>query len=198
MDDDFRILALRLLASRYLGGRPKNQGVDRLELLPGRLPDGLPVEVPVPDDGTIVASFVRPFHTTIVLESALPPLECLDTYIAQLEASGWEVRPFGGEHGGFPSVAAPPGNRTFLCHPTTGSFLCMDVLQLRNGNTEIELDLSTDPDDRRCFQHEEFRRRLDAAPAIYDRLPTLLPPRGATQEGESGGQEVNLCTISAG
>jgi hypothetical protein len=192
-DDGYRILTLRLLASRY--GAPRAEGVDQLELLPGRLPDGLPVEIPVPDGGTVVASFAWPFHAAIVLESSLPPPECFDAYIARLEASGWEVRPFGGEHGSFPSVDAPPGNRTFLCHPSTGSFLSIDVLQLQNGNTEIELDLSTDPHDPRCFQHEESRRRLAAAiPAIYDRLPTLLPPRGATQGGETGERDEESAT----
>ena len=192
VDDDFRILTLRLLASRY--GAPRDEGIDQLVLLPGRLPDGLPIEVPVPDGATVVASFSWPFHATILLESSLPPLECFDAYIAQLESTGWEVRPFGGEQGGFPSVDAPPGNRPFLCHPSTGSFLSMDILQPENGNTELELDLSTDPNDPRCFQHEESRRRLAAVTVIYDRLPTLLPPRGATQEGETGGRDDERAT----
>ncbi|MBV9280552.1 MAG: hypothetical protein JOZ41_10760 [Chloroflexi bacterium] len=187
-DEAFRSLALQLLAARYSGkGGRAYASLDELHLLPGQLPPALPFDLTVPPDGMVVGSFVRPYHATIILEVNRPPQEVFDFYESLLASQGWGIRPFGGERGGFPSVHSAANSRSFLCRGRSSPMLVMDVLSPDGATTEVEFDVSTHPDDKRCSQDEELRERIGRSGFVmYDRLPTLLPPRGATQAGSAG------------
>jgi hypothetical protein len=55
-----RALALRLLAPRY----PGMPAPGEIQLLTGRLPDPLPVDIPIPEGATVAGSLSRPaFHS---------------------------------------------------------------------------------------------------------------------------------------
>jgi hypothetical protein len=83
-----RTLALRLLCVPD-DPRAAAQGG---QLLVGRLPDALPVDIPLPEGSTVVGSLQRGTQSAdIVLDASLPAKRVLDFYKDRLAAAGWGV-----------------------------------------------------------------------------------------------------------
>ena len=171
-----RALALRLLAPRFPGAPAPEQ----TSLFVGRLPDTLPVDIPIPNGAAVLGSLARsPQHTSIVLDVPLAPERVLDFYRERMEAAGWsEQEPFVNPSGGFAYVGrAQP---TVFCRSPRGPALSVQANTAPTGLTDVRVDLNTDARNSPCAQ----RRRHGGMQEIF---PTLTPPSGARQIAGGGG-----------
>lgn len=83
----FKEFALRHLASNYWGARgPGFESLDEVDLLPGSLPTDLAFELPVPESGRVVATFVRPHHPYVFIRMPEPASDVNLFYLTQLKA----------------------------------------------------------------------------------------------------------------
>lgn len=171
-----RALALRLLAPRFPGAPTPEQA----RLLVGRLPDGLPVDVPIPDGAAVVGSLARsPRHISIVIDAPLAPDRALAFYRERMAAAGWvEQEPFVHPGGGFAYVGhAQPA---VFCCGSRGPSLSVSADDTPGAATDVRVDLNLDTRDSPCAQ----RRRHGG---MHEMFPTLTPPAGARQVAGGGG-----------
>jgi hypothetical protein len=120
-------LAVRLLSSED----PVARVVERPRIFVGRLPEAMPVEIPLPDGLDVVGSLLReernPYDdpsVEIVLDASIPAEQVLSAYRERMSAAGWsepERRGFdarSGEGGrtarGHATGAAPAGREDLL------------------------------------------------------------------------------------
>jgi hypothetical protein len=188
-DDDLaQELALRLVMSRYRSfAGARRDAVADTQLMPDRLPSHLPVDIPAIPGARIVGSTVWPEQTTILFHADAPAREIDDALTQGLAAGGWIHRPFGAADGGFPLVEEAGQSRKFYCHGATHVFLMVDTLTLPDGSTDIEMEITTDPDDTRCREDQDGRQTVPHDTAWYPPLPRFMPPPGAAQEGTNSG-----------
>ena len=85
-ETDLLEFALRL--ATYPGGsRTQNA-----QLLPGQLPDLLPVDIPIPEGSRILGSLIRnPENIDMLLNAQLSPEQVLSFYRQGMEAKGWQT-----------------------------------------------------------------------------------------------------------
>ena len=117
-----RALALRLLTSEA----PRSAVAEQPRLFVGRLPENLPVEIPVPEGFVIVGSVVRGERVgepaiEVVLDAALPAEQAHESYRELMASTGWRKKEWfkrrpGGFESGPPaalrsSATAPAGPR---------------------------------------------------------------------------------------
>lgn len=191
--------ALRRLAERLLDyDHPFGSHAQKPRLLVGRLPEGLPVEVPVPGELVLLGCVSRGGEEVggpaveAVLDSGLPPDEVLAAYGRALRTEGWyepegnREGPFGG---GFVPAAEP--ERAVFCRDERGPGLVVVALAAPGGGTEgrsaseVRLALFTDPSRNPCAQ-DRFGPR--GAPPEPPPIPDLVPPPGARPlPGRMGG-----------
>jgi len=85
-DNALRDLALRLLATSYPGASLPAE----LHLLVGRIPDGLPVALPVPERAQVAGTYVHgPKDIIVLLDTDLPPERVFAFYEERLRDAGW-------------------------------------------------------------------------------------------------------------
>jgi len=175
-DDALRSLALRLLAPHYPGAPAPEQ----TQLLVGKLPDALQLDVPLPDGSSILGSMVHDQqHISIVVDATLPPQGVLDFYRERMTAAGWNepaAQPYGG--GGFTFVGRHMP--TVFCRGARGPALAVKADTGQNGLTDVRLDLNFDARHSPCAQHGRHGSMLDI-------IPPLTPPPGARQNSGGGG-----------
>lgn len=179
-------LAERLLAPPYPG--PDGQ-LPTIQLLPGRLPDSLPLQVPIPDGGRLVGSVVRGGQpkgggTEMVLDAPGGAAETLRFYQQALGGQGWTQAPFGpGEPRGFQPTVASTG--AAFCQGAQGPWLSLNVVSRPNAPSDVRLRLDA-MNPGPCAQPPgPPEKRL---PPGMDRLPALYAPEGvALQMAGSGG-----------
>ncbi len=183
-------LALRLLALQHSGEQAPR-------LLLGRLPDDLPLRLPLPPGAQVVGSLVHgqsidetpvTLLATILVDAPLAGERVSEFYIEQLKALGWTFQSFHG--GGFVSVL--PGGFAHLrfTSPVDG-YALMITAQPGHGSAsaaapETTLSIIVHRDNpqmaarRRGMGHENMR-------ANESLIPTLMPPPGALQQGGGSG-----------
>lgn len=189
-------LAERLLAPPDLDGERESAPP---RLYPGRLPDGLPAELPLPDGATIVGGFTQNmgrgrWMTEVVLDVDLPAEELRENYRRRLFAAGWseddEFSP--GRRGfvppGLPGLFVRAAHRSpWLNRRLRGRVpglprLFPDVLHLGEGGPRLMVtaaDRQGAPTDVRLRVFTGRRgRRLRHDPIWYT-VPSLVPPPGA-------------------
>ena len=98
-ETDLLELALRLAT---FPGDPRTQNA---QLLPGQIPDQLPVDIPFPEDSRVLGSLIRnPESITMLLDTHLSPEQALTFYRQRMQASGWQTTDIYRPHrGGFMS-----------------------------------------------------------------------------------------------
>lgn len=150
-----------------------------LSFYPGKLPDGLPVEVPIPDDAELIGSMVRGENEgfQVILDVPGKPENIVEFYREQLTEAGWvekteERRP--GRGGGFTSTAFGP-NAFFSRYENKGPALSINIhAPEENAPLGVRLGLE-----------QEYRPRpLHRGPEV---LPVLEPPEGVRQRRSGGG-----------
>jgi hypothetical protein len=90
------------LATRLLSDEdPVARAVLKPRIFVGRLPEDMPVEIPIPDNFAMVGSLVRSEPdphgeptVEVVLDARMPAEQVRDAYRAQMSAAGWEAPEF--------------------------------------------------------------------------------------------------------
>ena len=96
---------------------PNDSRTQNAQLLPGQLPDQLPVDIPIPEGSHILGSLIRnPESINIFLDTHLSPEQVLSFYRQRMEAIGWQTTDiFRPNRGGFMPAGARSrgGTETF-------------------------------------------------------------------------------------
>ncbi len=85
-DDAFRTLALRLLGQ--YGYAQRGPLDDSVQLVPGRVADEFPPEIPIPEGSRVLGSLVSRDRVTVVLDSDRSCGDIEVYYMEHLEAAG--------------------------------------------------------------------------------------------------------------
>ena len=170
---------LRLLAP------PLDQRNHQPRLFPGTLPEDLPIDVPVPENGRVLGTLVRSAEQIeIVLESNLTPEEVVAFYRTQLASQGWsEPEDFMRPHmGGFTHAGFGPHNYITFCQGV-GASLTLNIAQRENAVSDIRVHINLSSEGNPCNQQRRLRHQRYGH---YDMLPPLAPPAGTQQRGGGG------------
>ena len=110
-ETDLLELALRL--ATY----PNDSRTQNAQLLPGQLPDQLPVAIPFPEGSRVLGSLIRnPESINMLLDTPLSPEEVITFYREHMQAAGWQTTDIYRPHrGGFMSSGSRShgGNEIF-------------------------------------------------------------------------------------
>src|SRR5258708_11393091 len=168
---------------------PGDPRASKPRLFLGKIPQNLPIEVPIPEQSRVVGTLARSeSQVEIVLESDLTPEEVFSFYRAQLTSLGWhEPEGMWPHHaGGFLHSDFGPHMNIIFCQGSGGAGLALNILQLESTTTDVRLNLSLDREMSPCAQQAMMRRHMHHH-EMYEIIPPLVPPRGAQQRGGGGG-----------
>jgi hypothetical protein len=178
-------LAMRLLQATY----PGSSELNGVKLLPGKLPQEMPVDLPIPDQARIVGSEVQE-NTGIylVLDIPMTPDQALEFYRERLASQNWTKIGIPYMDRGFVEQSDP--SATF-CQGTQNASLAVAAHPQGNG-TDLRLSIISDPDYSLCS--------LDAGynDDWLKPIPRLAAPKGARiSPGDLMSFLGNLVTVSA-
>jgi len=153
---------------------PINSGVPDLEntqILVGKLPDNMPIKLPMPEDAKILGSLIKGDEgIEVILDVNQNPEDVLDFYKTSLAADNWsEVD----RSGGF----VWEGDKITFCQGVTSPALSIGIYEIEDGPTDVRITVNTDRDTSPCIRD------------VYDwhkPLPKLAAPPGARQYGTGG------------
>ncbi len=176
-------LAVRLLAQQFHAARGE------ITLLPGRLPDDLPLPLPLPDGARVVGAMTHTWGpavdvTTILIDTTLSAEQSAQFYSQRLEPLGWAPRIMPHERGGF--VHVWPGSPAFRRF-TSGeggyalSFTALPGVATGETTVQVVVQKEQESDEQRAGMKPERMRDVLAL------IPPLLPPSGASQQPGGGG-----------
>ncbi len=176
-------LAMRLLAWQQGAGKAT------MRLLPGQLPDDLPLRLPLPADAHIVGAMTQAQSAqesvvTILIDAPHASEQCVQFYLERLEALGWHMQTLPHMRGGF--VHVQPDGSAFLRFADSADAHTLLLMMQRGASAEetaIHIIL------REQDTHALERRNM--GPAAMRRsealIPPLIPPPGGSQQGSGGG-----------
>jgi hypothetical protein len=178
-------LVLRLLSSED----PVSRSVERPGIFVGRLPEEMPVEIPIPEGLSVVGSLVRSEHdphddpaTEIVLDAAMPAERVRDLFRERMSESGWSERERRGYGGGF--GFAPVGTTALFCRGERGPSLFLSA----HDSAADEGDVPTDVRLRLITTSRYSPCAPEPYEPEFDRIiPNLAPPPGSYQWPGGGG-----------
>lgn len=163
-----------------------------VDLLPGEIPQGLPVSFPVPQGGRLVGSAVRYQNgqlmgATLVFDLPVNganggPQDAVAVFRQALERQGWRPAPFGGPGRGF--QAAPLATGLF-CPPNGGAWsVSVTAFPASADMADVRVYVQKGPGGAGpCAQ--------PAGPGVpppgSDKIPPLYVPAGVVLENVSGG-----------
>lgn len=190
-------LAMRLLGPPFPG--PAGVEVPPVRLLPGAVPDELPVSVPLPPNSRLIGSVVRPTFfgspvgpevgtsVEIVLDVSESPAAVLAFYTEALGAAGL-TQPRGAagpRPGGFLSSVGR-GSQTFFCRSERGPFVEVAAFAREGRPTDVRVRVQDFAGP--CGAPGPFPGPMPPS----DPLPPLEPPAGVTVlVGGSGGSPLS-------
>jgi hypothetical protein len=170
-------LAQRLLSSPYAGGP-----AEEIQILVGKLPPAMPIELPLPEKAKVIGSLVRGDHgAQIVLDVDQPADAVVAFYRAQLERAGWQEFDWPMRPGGF--GFGWQANAVMLCQSRRGPSLTVSTFEAEGAWTDVRLNLQTDRRQSSCAVPDR------AYGAMMSPIPNLRAPAGAKmyRGGSSGG-----------
>src|SRR5581483_193732 len=138
---DIQELAERLLTHPY-----STTGLPQIaRIVTDNLPDGLPIELPIPLGGVLLGSLARVSDQQLasadIIVDAPGDTEQIDSFYEQnFLANGWTAPPIGlgPMRGGFMPMAGPTSSRTF-CRGASGPWLSVTLRALANGKQEVRI-----------------------------------------------------------
>jgi hypothetical protein len=146
----------------------------------GKLPDDLPVEIPLPEGARVVASVRQPQpYTQIILDVPQTPEEITAFYAKALSENGWQPAPQGPPGGGFVGPAEV-GER--YCLKEGEAYVEIWSQEKPGGPTDVRLNLTAPADFHMC--QERGPESMDQGMSL---IPSLKAPRGAQMTGGGGG-----------
>ena len=159
-------LAMRLLQATY----PDSSELNGVQLLPGKLPREMPVDLPIPDGARIVGSEVQEnTGIYVVLDVPMTPDLALDFYRKHLASQNWTEISIPEMDRGFVEQSDPS---TTFCQGTQNASLAVTAHPQENG-TDLRLSIISDPDYSLCSwdagYNDDWLRPI----------PKLAAPKGA-------------------
>lgn len=156
-------LAIRLLQFDYFGSPELIQA----ELLPGKLPEQMPVDLPIPNGSRIVGSeILEDIGIKLVMDVTMTPEEALDFYRDVLVSQNWTETDITGMERGFIGGSVS----TIFCKRARDPSVMVSAYPLENG-TDLRLDISTDPSESPCSMTDQSD--------WMEPMPKLAAPRDA-------------------
>jgi hypothetical protein len=173
-EEALREFVQRWLAPVYPGA---SGGVTRVWL--GRLPESMPVEVPVPEGARIIASVQEPEgFNQIVFDVELTSGEVTEFYTQTLTAAGWQPAPQDTQ-GGFVGPGDFPSR---FCRENGDGYLEVWSLDPAEGPTDVRLNLYMSA--ASCFYQERGPGSMDEGMSL---IPSLEAPAGTQMLGGGSG-----------
>lgn len=185
---------------------PSGEPLVQARILPGALPEGLPLRLPVPAGARIVGSVAlngdfRAYAggpraaarddtllTMTILDIAGPRPEVAGYIDQAITEQGWfkAPQPPDDHGGGFQSAPAPSFGPTVYCQ-SNGDYLVEVTVNGRpNRPADVRFDLM--PDDSEYSRCRLVDRRPPFMPEREDLIPPLQPPPGVRLSGSSSGR----------
>jgi hypothetical protein len=178
---------LEHLLDQYWGMAYQSQG-HRPQLLPGEMPDKLPVDLSFPEGSRIVGSIQWAQQTSIIFDCSMTREEVLQFYEEQLLSQGWTKPempfPLGGV-GGFTRNWPDTHTGISFCSGERGPSLNVRAFNSSDRTTSVHVTLNTDSEQSPCSprRRRQYGRMDPGLPAV---LPEMRHPAGATQLGGGG------------
>ncbi|MBW4541850.1 MAG: hypothetical protein KME43_22295 [Myxacorys chilensis ATA2-1-KO14] len=147
-----------------------------MKLLVGRLPEKLPVDLPLPSNAKVIATLVRSQeHTEVILDATQSPEQIRAFYKAQLQTSGWKS-PLSYSHfnsePGFVASDSTDNLPLYFCKSAQGPKLSISSGRgSANEPTDVRLYLDKDSDICQEPQAQQTTEPNEQLP-----LPSLVAP----------------------
>jgi hypothetical protein len=181
-----RELILRIVAP----ADPNSPDASNPELFVGRMPNALPVELPLPPRSRVLGGLVLDGRTTIYLESETPPSEIVALYRTHLPAPSWNFLGEKTDLGGFAAPRVLEAKDVQFCPEGEGPAISIEAHARPDGVTDAQINLVTDLSHTPCGNPNvppawQYRNRQPG-------LPKLIAPVEAdfAQGGGHGGEAV--------
>lgn len=137
----------------------------------GKLPDNLPVEIPQPDNTQIVGSIKRGEHAyEIALDTTLTATQVKSFYENQLIDKQWKQQEDISPKRAFATSANQIEENLSFCKSEKGPLLQLNINQSENTFTEVSISLNTDESNSSC------RYLIGGLPFSFAKTPILRPP----------------------
>lgn len=176
---------------------PGDPRVYNPRLLVGQIPQGLPEEIPLPEQSRVLGTLIRGQEdATIVIDADATPQQLLDFYRQRLKTAGWQELelPIGPQQGGFVHSSFAFNFSATFCRGSHGPSLSISAFPKAGDGTTTDARLELDATGQQCMQQQKMSRIRQ--PAMYDLIPRLTSPSDAKQQsdgGGSGGDSVFSC-----
>ena len=175
---------LREFIQRYLTPAYPGAPAGDTKVWIGKLPEDLPVKIPLPDGARIIASVEQPQpYTQVILDVDKAPEEITAFYAKALSENGWQPAPQVSSGGGFVGPA-DVGER--YCLKGGEAYLEIMSLAKSEGPTDVRLNLTAPVDSHMC--QEGGQESMDQGMSL---IPSLKAPRGAQMTGGGAGSSGN-------
>ncbi len=172
--------ALREFIQRYLTPVYPGAPAGDTKVWIGKLPDDLPVEVPMPEGARIVASVQQPQpFTQIILDVPMTPEEITAFYAKALSGKGWQPAPQVSPGGGF---VGPADVVERYCSKEGEAYVEIWSQERAGGPTDVRLNLTAPADSHMC--QEQGPQSMDQGMSL---IPSLKAPSGAQMTGGGAG-----------
>lgn len=166
-----------------------------MKLLVGRLPEKLPVDLPLPSNAKVIATLFRSQERAeVILDATQSPDQIRAFYKAQLQASGWKSPPsyshYNGEEPGFIASDSSDNLPLYFCKSAQGPELSISSGRgSSNEPTDVRLYLNNQSD---ICQELEAQQTVEPDERLP--LPSLVAPSSiqvstATSIGGDGSSE---------
>jgi hypothetical protein len=167
-------LALRLIDPQVFQSQPATEDV---QLLVGRVPENLPVQLDFPEGSQVLGSMVDPHFVHVLFDIAEIPEQVFSFYAERLLPIGWHQWEYPTASGGFQSEHFI--NQRVFCQSSKGPGLTVIARRMQNQATEVRLRLELRTRNSLCKVRNPSHHRREP-------LPELLPPPDSYQQFQGG------------
>ncbi|OPX78550.1 MAG: Tetratricopeptide repeat protein [Methanosaeta sp. PtaB.Bin039] len=142
------------------------------QLLVGRLPDRMPIDVPLPPGAHVVGSMTHGSRSVdVVLDvENMTPEDVLDFYRKSMAARNWKDIDISGTSRGF----SPNETKITLCQGRKDPALVVTAYPVVDGPTDVRLNIDTAPRYSPCREQGRYDDWMKP-------LPKLVAPSGVTE-----------------
>lgn len=162
------------LAIRYLEAPSFGETeLQKVQLLPGMLPEKMPLELPLPRGSKVFGSvLIGETEIGVVVDSPLSPEEVMAFYRQALASQNWTDMDASGMERGFMEWSTG----SFFCQESNDTSIAITAYPHENGS-DIRLDISTDPECSPCS--------FSGSDDWLKPIPKLVAPRNSTLSNQN-------------
>lgn len=162
-------LAIRYLEAPSIG----ETELQKVQLFPGKLPEQMPVQLPLPRGSKIFGSvLLGETKIGVMVDSPLAAEEVMAFYRHELASQNWTEMDVSGMERGFMEWSAG----SFFCQESNDASIAIIAYPQENGS-DIRLDISTDPECSPCS--------FSGSDEWLKPMPKLVAPRNASLSNQN-------------